>query len=83
MFKVGDEMVVKSLGYDQKGRLNLSRKEALPKSKKEVKEEVKEEKPEKKTKSLFGRKKKNENDYRIAEKIVNLKEHLLKELLLL
>ena len=47
MFKVGDEILVKSLGYDNKGRLNLSRKEALPK--KEVKEE-KEEKPKKKEK---------------------------------
>ena len=27
--KVGDEILVKSLGYDKKGRLNLSRKEAL------------------------------------------------------
>ena len=27
--KVGDEILVKSLGYDQKGRLNLSRKDAL------------------------------------------------------
>ncbi|NLM63478.1 MAG: polyribonucleotide nucleotidyltransferase [Mollicutes bacterium] len=27
--KVGDEIVVKALGYDRKGRLNLSRKEAL------------------------------------------------------
>ncbi len=46
--KVGDEIVVKSLGYDNKGRLNLSRKEALPKSpKKEASNEVKEtiEKP--------------------------------------
>ena len=34
MFKVGDEIVVKSLGYDNKGRLNLSRKDALPKPKK-------------------------------------------------
>ena len=34
LFKVGDEIVVKSLGYDNKGRLNLSRKEALPKQKK-------------------------------------------------
>ena len=34
LFKVGDEIVVKSLGYDNKGRLNLSRKEALPKTKK-------------------------------------------------
>ena len=29
--KVGDEIIVKSLGYDNRGRLNLSRKEALPK----------------------------------------------------
>ena len=27
--KIGDEIVVKSLGYDKKGRLNLSRKEAI------------------------------------------------------
>ena len=27
--KVGDEIVVKSMGYDKKGRLNLSRKEVL------------------------------------------------------
>lgn len=46
LFKVGDEMVVKSLGYDNRGRLNLSRKEALPKpkAKEEKKEEPKEEK---------------------------------------
>ena len=31
MVKVGDEITVKSLGYDKKGRLNLSRKEALNK----------------------------------------------------
>jgi len=42
---VGDEIIVKSLGYDNRGRLNLSRKEALPKpEKKEVKEtEIKKE----------------------------------------
>ena len=33
LFKVGDKIVVKSLGYDSRGRLNLSRKEALPKPK--------------------------------------------------
>ena len=38
MFKVGDEIIVKSLGYDSKGRLNLSRKDALPKP---VKKETK------------------------------------------
>ena len=37
---VGDEIMVKSLGYDNRGRLNLSRKEALPKpKKKETKKE--------------------------------------------
>ncbi len=36
--KVGDEIMVKSLGYDNKGRLNLSRKEALPKPPKKDKE---------------------------------------------
>ena len=45
LYKVGDEIVVKSQGYDQKGRLNLSRKEALPRPKKE---EVKEDKKNKK-----------------------------------
>ena len=44
---VGDKIMVVSLGYDNKGRLNLSRKDALPKPvKKEVKvdtEEVSEE----------------------------------------
>ena len=42
--KVGDEIIVKSLGFDNKGRLNLSRKDALPKPKK--KEENKEKKDE-------------------------------------
>lgn len=36
---VGDEILVKATGYDKKGKLNLSRKEALPKQ--EVKEENK------------------------------------------
>ncbi len=34
---VGDEIIVKALGFDNKGRLNLSRKEALPKRKEEDK----------------------------------------------
>ena len=29
IIKVGDEIVVKALGFDKKGRLNLSRKEAI------------------------------------------------------
>ena len=49
LVKVGDEIVVKSLGYDNRGRLNLSRKEALfgSEKKKSSKEEVKENKEEK------------------------------------
>ena len=39
---IGDEILVKATGYDKKGKLNLSRKEALPKP--EVKEEKKETK---------------------------------------
>ena len=39
---VGDEILVKATGYDKKGKLNLSRQEALPKQ--EVKEEKKETK---------------------------------------
>ena len=37
--KVGDEIVVKNLGYDKRGRLNLSRKEAMMPEKKDKKEE--------------------------------------------
>ena len=44
MLSVGDEIVVKATGYDRKNKLNLSRKELLPKpEKKEVKEETKKE----------------------------------------
>ena len=39
LFKVGDEVIAIATGYDKKGKLNLSRKEALPKQ--EVKEENK------------------------------------------
>lgn len=39
LFKVGDKIVVKSLGYDNRGRLNLSRKEALPKPKERKKKD--------------------------------------------
>ena len=43
LLSVGDKILVKSLGYDNRGRLNLSRKECLPKpiKKEEVKEEQK------------------------------------------
>ena len=39
--KVGDEIIVKSLGPDKKGRQNFSRKDALPKPKKKDKKEEK------------------------------------------
>lgn len=35
--KVGDTIIVKATGFDNRGRLNLSRKEALPKSEKKEK----------------------------------------------
>ena len=38
LFKVGDKILVKSMGYDNRGRLNLSRKECLPKPIKNIKE---------------------------------------------
>ena len=31
LVSVGDKILVKALGYDNRGRLNLSRKQALPK----------------------------------------------------
>ena len=48
MFKVGDEIIVKAEGYDNRNRLNLSRKAALPKP---------EEKKKKKRKILKKKKK--------------------------
>ena len=44
MLKVGDEIVVKATGFDKRGKLNLSRKELLPKpeKKEKVEEKVKE-----------------------------------------
>ena len=39
VLNVGDDILVKALGFDNRGRLNLSRKEALPKPKKEMKKE--------------------------------------------
>ena len=48
--KVGDEIIVVSQGYDNRGRLNLSRKEALPKPKKVEKKENAEKSNETETK---------------------------------
>ena len=44
---VGDEIMVKSLGYDNRGRLNLSRKDCLPKSEKKEKKVKKDDKENK------------------------------------
>lgn len=55
LFKVGDQIVVKSLGYDNRGRLNLSRKDALPKPKKkelDEKEKAKDTDKKKKEKKI-------------------------------
>ena len=57
LFKVGDEIIVVSEGYDNKGRLNLSRKAALPKPEKKEKKEEKDDKEEKKTSKKTTKKK--------------------------
>ena len=44
--KLGDEIIVKALGTDKKGRQNFSRKDALPKPKKKEKEAKVEEEVE-------------------------------------
>ena len=50
---LGDEIIVKAIGCDKKGRLNFSRKQAMPKpEKKENKEEVKEENGNNKVKHI-------------------------------
>ncbi len=43
LVSVGDEIMVKALGYDNRGRLNLSRKECLPKPEKKDKKSDKKE----------------------------------------
>ena len=43
---LGDEILVKAIGCDKKGRMNFSRKQAMPAPKKPAKEEKKEEKVE-------------------------------------
>ncbi|MGM9877521.1 MAG: polyribonucleotide nucleotidyltransferase [Bacilli bacterium] len=44
ILQVGDEIVVKAIGYDKKGKLNLSRKELLPKTEHKDTEEKKSKK---------------------------------------
>ena len=48
MVHEGDEIIVKAMGYDKRGKLNLSRKEAIPAP---AKKEKKENKEDKETKS--------------------------------
>ncbi|MGM9834399.1 MAG: polyribonucleotide nucleotidyltransferase [Bacilli bacterium] len=71
MFKVGDEIIVKALGYDNKNRLNLSRKEALPKKEnKDTKEKsTKSDKKDTKEKSKIEKKetKKDNKDKKETE----------------
>ncbi len=51
LFKVGDEIRVKALGFDNRGRLNLSRKDTLPiPAGKDIKEEKDSKKKDKKDK---------------------------------
>ena len=46
MVHEGDEIIVKAIGYDKRGKLNLSRKEAIPAPAKKEKKENKETKSE-------------------------------------
>ena len=62
MFKVGDEIIVKAEGYDNKNRLNLSRKAALPKP------ERKEEKEDKKKDDKKSSKKEEKTEKKSSKK---------------
>ncbi|MDE5830802.1 MAG: polyribonucleotide nucleotidyltransferase, partial [Clostridia bacterium] len=56
LFKVGDEIMVRAEGYDNRNRLNLSRKSALPKP--EIKEDKKDSKEDKKSSKKADKKEK-------------------------
>ena len=60
MFKVGDEIIVKAEGYDNRNRLNLSRKAALPKPERKEKEDKKDSKKEEKVEKKSSKKKEKE-----------------------
>ena len=62
MFKVGDEIIVKAEGYDNKNRLNLSRKAALPKP------ERKEDKEDKKKDDKKSSKKEEKSEKKSSKK---------------
>ena len=78
LFKVGDEITVKAEGYDNKNRLNLSRKATLPKT--ERKEDDKEDKePKKEFKPGERPVKRTENKKPVAKKAPAKKEEPKKE----
>ena len=62
MFKVGDEIIVKAEGYDNRNRLNLSRKAALPKPERKEKEDKKDSKKEEKVEKKSSKKKEKEEN---------------------
>ena len=67
---IGDEIIVKSLGYDKRGRLNLSRKEAMRKE-----EHFSSDKPKKEYKDLGKdfKKEKTEDDKDEEKKVIKEK----------
>lgn len=77
LFKVGDEIIVKADGYDNRNRLNLSRKAALPKpeKKEDEKAEKKSSKEEKKTSAKKSTSKKEVKE----EKVTKAKKNSEKE----
>lgn len=80
LFKVGDEIIVKADGYDNRNRLNLSRKAALPKpeKKEEEKAEKKSSKEEKKTSTKKSTSKKEVKEDK-EEKVTKAKKNSEKE----
>lgn len=71
MFKVGDEIIVKAEGYDNRNRLNLSRKAALPKPERKDKDFKKEENSDKKEEVKVKKEdKKEKKESKKEEKVV-------------
>lgn len=80
LFKVGDEIIVKADGYDNRNRLNLSRKAALPKpeKKEDEKAEKKLSKEEKKTSAKKSTSKKEVKEDK-EEKVTKTRKNSEKE----
>ncbi len=80
LFKVGDEIIVKADGYDNRNRLNLSRKAALPKpeKKEDEKAEKKSSKEEKKTSAKKSTSKKEVKEDK-EEKVTKTRKNSEKE----